>query len=100
MQIMRSQHPDSVGIAIDAISLSSLLRKMSRLPGLRVVDSKQNPLTDEASASFEFKGRTFRIHTPLSDYWIDRPDGCPAGVFEEISQHLETLQVHWWNRLF
>ena len=97
---MRSQSGDAVGVEIGAVSLRSLMRVLSALPGARVGKAKQNPMTDDATAEFQYKGQRFEVRTPLSDYWIDRPTECPAAVFEEVVRHLEKSPVRWWNRLF
>jgi hypothetical protein len=57
-------------------------------------------MNDEAFAAFTFKGIGFEIVTPLSDYWIDKPQNCPDDVFEEIVQCLEQFRVRWWHRFF
>ena len=54
---------------------------------------------DEASALFEYKGLKFEVHTPLSDYWIDRPLDCPPEIFNEIVRHLEKFPVRWRHRI-
>lgn len=57
-------------------------------------------MNDEAHATFEYKGFRFEIYTPLSDYWIDRPENCPSEVFDEIVSCLEQFRVRWWQRVF
>jgi hypothetical protein len=69
------------------------------MPELKVERAKQNPMNDEAFATFTFKGIRFEVHTPLSDYWIDKPKSCPEAIFEEIAEYLERYRVHWWNRI-
>jgi hypothetical protein len=97
---MRSQSGDAVGVEIGTVSFRSLIRALSTLPDAKIRKAKQNPMTDDTSAEFEYKGQRFEVYTPLSDYWIDRPDGCPAAVFEEVVQHLERFPVRWWHRVF
>ena len=99
MQIMRSQSGDAVGIEVGAVSFRSLIRRLSTLPGTKILKATQNPMNDDASAEFVYRGCRFAVHTPFADYWIDRPDGCPVEVFEEIAQHLESYRVRWWHRI-
>jgi hypothetical protein len=98
MKILRSESGNAIGIKINAISFRSLLRALRSMPELKVERAKQNPMTDEAFATFRFKGVMFEIDTPLSDYWIDKPKDCPETIFKEIVQHLEQYRVRWWHR--
>ena len=100
MKLLRSKSGDAIGVELGAISFRSLLRALRALPGLKIEESKQNPITDEAFAEFIFKGIRFEISTPLSDYWIDKPKNCPEVVFDEIVQCLEQFRVRWWHRIF
>jgi hypothetical protein len=100
MKIMRSQSLDAVGVELGFVSFGLLIRALRALPGVKITKSWQNPLNDEAFAEFQFKGIKFEINTPLSDYWIDRPEGCPLEVFEEIVQHLEGFKIRWWHNIF
>jgi hypothetical protein len=97
---MRSSSSDAVGVEINSISLRSLLRALKSLPGVKIGQRSQNPMNDEAHATFEYKGFRFEIYTPLSDYWIDRPENCPSEVFDEIVSCLEQFRVRWWQRVF
>jgi hypothetical protein len=100
MKLLRSTSGEAIGINLNAIPFSALLRALRTLPELKILESKQNPMNDEAFAVFLFKGIMFEIDTPLSDYWIDKPQNCPDHVFEEIAQCLEQFQVRWWHRMF
>jgi hypothetical protein len=97
---MRSQSGDAIGVKLNAIPFRSLLRALRALPTLKIEESKQNPISDEAFATFTYKGIRFEVDTPLSDYWIDKPENCPDAVFEEIAQCLERFRVPWWHWLF
>jgi hypothetical protein len=97
---MRSSSSDAVGVGIGTISFHSLLRLLQALPGVKIGERRQNPMNDEAHATFEYKGFNFEIYTPLSDYWIDRHESCPSEVFEEIVLCLEQFRVRWWHRIF
>ncbi len=98
VKLMHSSSPDAVGVSLNAISFRVLLRVLRTLPGVRITSASQH-LNDEAFAAFDYKGWAFEIHTPLSDYWIDRPAACPPEVFHEIVQHLENFSVRWWHRI-
>lgn len=100
MKLLRSKSGEAIGINLNAISFSALLRALRTLPELKIIESKQNPMNDVAFAAFTFKGIRFEIDTPLSDYWIDKPKNCPNDVFEEIGQCLEQFRVRWWHRMF
>lgn len=100
MELLRSQAGDSIGVNLNAISFSALLRALRALPGLKITKARQNPMNDEAFASFVYKGIAFEIDTPISDYWIDKPRNCPDEVFEEVVQCLEQLRVSWWHQIF
>jgi hypothetical protein len=97
---MRSSSNDAVGVEINAISFPSLLRALRALPGVQIGQRSQDPMNDEAHATFEFKNFKFEINTPLSDYWIHRPENCPSEVFDEIVSCLEQFRVRWWHRIF
>ena len=97
---MRSSSSDAVGVGIGAISFRSLLRALRALPGVNIGKRSHNPINDEAHATFEYKSFKFEIYTPLSDYWIDRPENCPSVVFDEIVVCLEQFRVRWWHRMF
>lgn len=99
MKILRSTSGDAIGIILNAISFSTLLRALCTLPEMKVIESKQNPMNDEAFAVFTFKDIRFEIDTPLSDYWINKPQNCPDDVFEEIAQCLEQFRVRWWHKI-
>lgn len=96
---MRSPSGDSVGVELGAVSFRTLLQVLGRLPGAKIGKANQNPMNDDASAAFEYKGLIFQVYTPLSDHWIDRPLKCPAAVFEEVVHHLEATPVRWWQRI-
>jgi hypothetical protein len=100
MELLRSQSGDAVGVNLNAISFSALLSALRTLPDLKITKARQNPMNDEAFASFVYKGITFAIDTPISDYWIDKPDNCPDDIFDEIVQCLENYRVRWWHRIF
>ena len=70
------------------------------MPGLKIDSAKLNPMNDEAFAIFTFKGIQFEIHTPLSDYWIDKPESCPEVIFDEIAEYLDQYRVRWWHHIF
>ena len=95
---MHSSSGDAVGIGLNAISFRVLLRALRTLPGVKIGKVSQH-LNDEAFASFDYKGLKFEVHTPLSDYWIDRPADCPPEIFQEIVQHLDKFPVRWWHRI-
>lgn len=97
---MRSDSGDSVGINLNEISFRRLLNVLRSLPGIEIQKKSQNPMTDDAFASFTYKGFTFEIYTPLSDYWIDQPENCPMSIFSEIVTLLENFHVRWWYRYF
>jgi hypothetical protein len=99
MRLLKSKTGDAIGIEINEISFRSLLRALGNLPSARVGKNGYNLMNDDAFASFEYKGVMFEIHTPLSDYWNDKPESCPAGVFEELMNYLEQLKVRWWHRI-
>jgi hypothetical protein len=90
---------DAIGVELNAISFRSLLRALGSMPELKVERAEQNLMNDEVFATFTFKGIKFEVHTPLSDYWIDKPKSCPEAIFEEIAQHLERYRVRWWHRI-
>ena len=98
MKVLHSQSGDSVGVRLDRVSFRSLIRALRALPGVRIEEAVQH-INDGAFAVFEYKAMRFEIHTPLSDYWIDRPANCPAAVFQEIVQHLERFPLRWWHRI-
>ncbi len=100
MKVLRSKSGDAIGVELNAISFRSFLRALRALPALKVEESKQNPMNDDAFATFIFKGIRFEVHTPLSDYWIDKPKNCPEAVFDEIAHCLERFRVRWWHRIF
>jgi hypothetical protein len=100
VKILRSKTGDAIGIELNSISFKSLLRALRQLSDLRMEKSTQNPLNDEALATFFFKGIKFQIHTPISDYWIDKPKNCPDAVFNEIALCLEQFHTRWWHRIF
>jgi len=97
---MRSTSGEAIGINLNTISFRALLKALQMLPELKILESNQNPMNDEAFAAFTFKGIRFEIDTPLSDYWIDKPNNCPDDIFEEIAQCLEQFRVRWWHRMF
>ena len=97
---MRSSSGDAVGINLNQISFRCLLNVLRSLPGIEIQKKSQNPITDEASAAFTYKGFSFEVYTPLSDYWIDQPENCPASIFSEIVTLLENFRVRWWHRIF
>jgi hypothetical protein len=99
VKLLRSKTGDAIGVEVNVISLRSLLRALSLLPTLKIEESKQNIMNDEASAVSIFKGIRFEVHTPFSDYWIDRPENCPEVVFDEIVECLEQFPVRWWHRI-
>jgi hypothetical protein len=100
MELLRSQAGDSIGVNLNAISFSALLRALRAVPGLKIAKARQNPMNDEAFTSFTYKGITFEIDTPISDYWIDKPKNCPDEVFEEVVQCLEQFRVRWGYKIF
>jgi hypothetical protein len=100
VKLLQSKTGNAIGVELNAISFRSLLQALRSLSGLKIEESSQNPMNDEAYAKFFFKGIKFEINTPLSDYWIDKPKDCPEVVFNEIVQCLERFRVRWWHRLF
>ena len=99
MKVLHAKSGDSVGVPLNTVSFRSLLRALRSLPGVEIRHATHQPLNDEAFASFDYKGVQFEVHTPLSDYWIDRPVDCPQDIFDEIARHLEKYRVRWWHRL-
>ena len=63
MKVQRSSSGDAIGVGLNAISFSSLLRALRTLPALKVEESKQNFMNDEAFATFIFKGIRFEIRS-------------------------------------
>jgi hypothetical protein len=99
MNIMRSSSGDSVGINLNQVSFRVLLNVLRGLPGLEIQKKSQNPITDDSSATFTYKGFSFQVYTPVSDYWIDQPENCPSTIFSEIVMVLEKFRVRWWHRI-
>jgi hypothetical protein len=99
MKVLRSESGDAIGVELNTISFRSFLRALRSIPGLVVERAKQNPMNDEAFAAFTYKEIRFEIHTPISDYWIDKPQNCPQALFDEIFQSLERFRVRWWHRI-
>ncbi len=99
VKLLKSKTPDAIGININEISFRSLLRALRQLPSLEIMKGKYNLMNDDAFASFSYKGIKFEIHTPISDYWIDRPEGCPSSIFDEIRNCLVQFKVRWWHRI-
>ena len=89
MELLRSTDNRSIGIKLNSIGLSGLLKLLEKSKRIKVKKKKQNIVTDDAYASFEFEGHLFEITTPLSDYWIDQPDECPDSIFRELISILE-----------
>ncbi len=54
VKVLRSKSGDAIDVELSAISFRSLLRALRALPGLKIEESKQNPITDEAFAEFIF----------------------------------------------
>ena len=100
MKVMWSTSGDAIGVNLNEVSFSSLIRILRKLPGLKFKKSIQNPMNDDASAIFVYKDIQFEINTPISDCWIDRPENCSKEIFNEITKFLETSQVRWWQRIF
>jgi hypothetical protein len=88
MELLRSKLGDAIGTMINYISFRNLIRALRALSGLKYEECNQNSMNDEASAIFTFKGIKFEIHTPVSDYRIDKPPSCPNDIFEKIVQCL------------
>ncbi len=82
MKLIKSQKNDAVGIEINEISFRSLLRALRKLPSFEIEKCNYNFMNDDAFVSFLYKGIKFEILTPLSDYWIDRPEGCPPSKWK------------------
>ena len=99
MKLLDSKTNDAIGINSNEISFRSLLRALSKLPSLKIMKRNYNLMNDDAFASFLYKGIKFEIYTPISDYWIDRPEGCPSSVFDEIRNCLIQYKVRWWHRI-
>lgn len=99
MKLLKSRLNDSIGININSITFKSLLRSLRVLPELKIIEAKQH-INDEAYATFIYKNIEFKLDTPLSDYWIDKPKNCPSEVFEEIIHHLENFKIKWWQKIF
>ena len=63
MKLLRSTSGEAIGINLNAISFQALLRVLQTLPELKIIESNQNPMNDEAFAAFIFKGIRFEIDT-------------------------------------
>ncbi len=57
-------------------------------------------MNDNAKAKIGFKGHSFSLYTPFSDYLISNDDGnCPLEMLEELFAYLKHYQVRWWEKL-
>ena len=83
---------DHVLLHLNRTSLSEIIRRLSELPGLSVTHRRQSILTDDAYATFSYRGIDFEITTPLSDYLIERPADCPISIFSKILDQFRTPQ--------
>lgn len=99
MDLLPSNTKDSVGVNVHTASLRCVLNALGTLPDLKMERAGINIMTDDASAVFEYKGYRFELYTPFSDYWIDKPEGCPDEIFREVVSSLENYRVRWWERM-
>jgi hypothetical protein len=82
------------------VGMGRLLRHLRRLPGLCITKRRSWHLTDDYWIEFTWRGFQFSIDSPFVHYWIHRTRDCPDDVFQELLDHVGTLQVSFLRRWY
>lgn len=88
----------SFEIRCNELSFRGLLRRIRAIPGTVVSDVAEDPMNDNAKATVIFKGCTFTIETPFSDFIISSPPSCAA--FDEFIAELRKGPAKWGEKFY
>jgi hypothetical protein len=91
---------DVVEIHYMDVGMGRLLRHLRLLPGLIITKRRSWHLTDDYWIEFAWRGYQFSIDSPFVHYWLHRTRDCPDHVFQELLDHVGTLQVSFFRRWY
>lgn len=89
-------YPDGsreVEILCNEVEFSVLIRCLRRLPGAKVSNTHHDFLNDDAGATINYKGFTFDLYTPFSDYFISCTPECPDEVWEKFVAYISDYNL-------
>jgi hypothetical protein len=103
MIVTRLPTHDGIGtieVGCNQISFWGIIRCLRKFNETAVSEAARDPMNDNAKAKIRFKGHSFSLYTPFSDYLISNDDSdCPSEIFEELFLYLQRYRVRWWEKL-